>query len=74
MPGHQSRWNGQKDLSFVPLRPERVIEISYDQLQGDRLRHAGQLSRWRPDRDPATCTYEQLDTVAPAELQRIFGG
>jgi len=53
LPGHQSRWNAKKDPSFVLLRPERVVEIRYDQLQGDRLRHAGQFNRWRPDREPA---------------------
>jgi ATP-dependent DNA ligase len=72
LPGHVSRWNGAKDMSFVLLRPERVVEITYDQLQGDRLRHAGQFHRWRPDRDPATCTYEQLEVVVPEELQSVF--
>ena len=72
MPGHQSRWNGKKDLSFVPLRPERVVEVRYDQLQGDRLRHAGQFGRWRPDRDPRSCTYDQLETIVPEELKRVF--
>lgn len=72
MPGHQSRWNGKKDLSFVLLRPERVVEIRYDQLQGDRLRHAGQFNRWRPDRDARSCSYDQLDTIAPEELKHVF--
>jgi len=72
LPGHVSRWNGAKDLSFVPLRPERVVEITYDQLQGDRLRHAGQFHRWRTDRDPRTCTYDQLETAVPAELETVF--
>jgi ATP-dependent DNA ligase len=72
MPGHQSRWNGAKDLTFIPLRPERVVEITFDQMQGDRLRHAGQFHRWRPDRDPRTCTYDQLETIVPQELQQVF--
>ena len=72
LPGHQSRWNAKKDLSFELLRPERVVEIRYDQLQGDRLRHAGQFNRWRPDRDPLSCTYDQLETVVPEELKQVF--
>jgi len=72
LPGHQSRWNGKKDLSFELLRPERVVEIRYDQLQGDRLRHAGQFNRWRPDRDPGSCTYDQLETIVPEELKQVF--
>ena len=61
MPGAVSRWNAKKDLSWVPLRPELVVEIKYDQLEGRRLRHTGQFLRWRPDRDPLSCTYDQLD-------------
>ncbi len=72
LPGHQSRWNARKDQSFELLRPERVVEIRYDQLQGDRLRHAGQFNRWRPDRDPRSCTYEQLETIVPEELKQVF--
>jgi len=56
-----SRWNANKDLSFTPLRPERVVEVRYDYMEGDRFRHTTQFVRWRPDRDPASCTYEQLD-------------
>ncbi len=56
-----SRWNAGKDLSFTPLRPERVVEVRYDYLEGDRFRHTTQFVRWRPDRDPRSCTYEQLD-------------
>lgn len=56
----QSRWNAGKDLSFVPLRPERVVEVRYDHMEGDRFRHTAQFNRWRPDRDPRSCTYEQL--------------
>jgi len=72
LPGHQSRWSGNKDFSFELLRPERVVEIRYDQLQGDRLRHAGQFNRWRPDREPRSCTYEQLETIVPEELKQVF--
>ena len=56
-----SRWNAGKDLSFTPLRPERVVEVRYDYMEGDRFRHTAQFVRWRPDRDPASCTYEQLE-------------
>lgn len=59
--GAASRWNAGKDLSFVALRPELVVEIGYDYMEGSRLRHTGQFRRWRPDRDPASCTFEQLD-------------
>lgn len=55
-----SRWSGSKNLEFVPLRPERVIEVKYDRMEGDRFRHTTQFVRWRPDRDPASCTFEQL--------------
>ena len=72
-PGATSRWNAGKDLSWEPLRPERVVEVAYDQLQGDRFRHAAQFRRWRPDRDPASCTYSQLETIVPAELASVFG-
>jgi len=72
LPGHQSRWNAKKDHSFELLRPERVVEIRYDQLQGDRLRHAGQFNRWRPDRDPRSCSYDQLETIVPEELKQVF--
>ncbi|MGH9035897.1 MAG: ATP-dependent DNA ligase [Acidimicrobiia bacterium] len=73
MPGAQSRWNAGRDLSWEPLRPELVVEVRYDHLQGDRLRHSGQFVRFRDDRDPRSCTYAQLEEVAPAELARIFG-
>jgi ATP-dependent DNA ligase len=73
MPGAQSRWNAGRDLSWEPLRPELVVEVRYDHLQGDRFRHATQFVRFRDDRDPRSCTYEQLEEVAPAELARIFG-
>ena len=60
-------------MSWEPLRCERVVEVAYDQLQGDRLRHAGQFVRWRPDRSPETCRYDQLETVAPELLSEVFG-
>jgi ATP-dependent DNA ligase len=72
LPGAVSRWNAGKDLSFELLRPELVCEVAYDHLQGDRFRHASTFRRWRPDRDPSSCTYEQLETVVPAELQELF--
>jgi ATP-dependent DNA ligase len=56
-----SRWNAGKDLSFVPLRPERVVEVRYDYMEGPRFRHTTQFVRWRPDRTPESCTYDQLD-------------
>ncbi|MDO5501318.1 MAG: ATP-dependent DNA ligase [Propionibacteriaceae bacterium] len=67
-----SRWNSGKDLSFVPLRPELVVEVKYDYLEGRRLRHTGQFSRWRPDRDPESCTFDQLEHVAPFDLNEIL--
>ncbi len=73
MPGGQSRWSGGKDLSWEPLRIERVCEVKYDHLQGDRFRHATIFQRWRPDKSPADCTYSQLEVTAPYELARVFG-
>ncbi len=61
LPGGQSRWSAGKDLSFVPLRPERVLEVAYDHMEGTRFRHSAQFRRWRPDREPESCTYEQLE-------------
>jgi ATP-dependent DNA ligase len=72
MPGASSRWNRGKDLSWEPLRPERVCEVAYDHLQGDRFRHATTFLRWRPDKRPEDCRYDQLEETAPAELQQIF--
>ncbi|MGH9135719.1 MAG: ATP-dependent DNA ligase [Acidimicrobiales bacterium] len=72
MPGGMSRWNAQKDLSWEPLRVERVIEVEYDQLLSGRFRRVARFIRWRPDKDPADCTYDQLETIAPAELAEIF--
>jgi ATP-dependent DNA ligase len=74
MPGAVSRWNAKKDLSWVPLRPELVVEIKYDQLEGRRLRHTGQFLRWRPDRDAASCTYDQLDVPVRYDLNEVLDG
>jgi ATP-dependent DNA ligase len=73
MPGGWSRWNAKKDLSFEPLRPDRVVEVAYEHMQGDRFRHAAQFRRWRPDKDPLSCTYDQLDTAVPELLSSVFG-
>ena len=69
-----SRWNPKKDLSFVPLRPERVVEVRYDYLEGARFRHPPQFVRWRPDRDPASCGYAQLEQPAPFDLADVLAG
>lgn len=74
MPGGVSRWTGGKDLSWEPLRPELVAEVRYEHVQSGRFRHGGRLVRFRSDRTPDSCTYAQLDEVAPAELGAIFGG
>jgi ATP-dependent DNA ligase len=73
LPGAGNRWNAGKDMSWEPLRVERVAEVGYDNLQGDRFRHATKFVRWRPDRDPASCTYGQLDRPVPEELAAVFG-
>ena len=72
MPGGQSRWSQGKDLSWEPLRPELVLEVAYDHMQGDRFRHTAQFRRWRNDKKPTDCTYEQLEVIAPQELAEIF--
>ena len=69
-----SRWNPKKDLSFVPLRPERVVEVRYDYLEGARFRHPPQFVRWRPDRDPASCGFAQLDQPAPFDVTDVLAG
>jgi ATP-dependent DNA ligase len=74
MPGAVSRWNATKDLSWEPLRPERVLEVTYEHMEGTRFRHTAHFLRWRPDKEPHQCTYEQLEVVAPYELSAIFGG
>jgi ATP-dependent DNA ligase len=68
-----SRWNVGKDLSFVPLRPERVVEVRYDHMEGTRFRHTAQFVRWRPDRQPASCTFEQLEEPVSFSLSEILG-
>jgi ATP-dependent DNA ligase len=72
MPGGQSRWSQGKDLSWEPLRPELVVEVAYDHMQGDRFRHTAQFRRWRKDKKPSDCTYAQLEVVPPQELAAIF--
>ncbi len=67
-----SRWNNGKDLSFTPLRPELVVEVRYEHMEGDRFRHTAQFNRWRPDRDPRSCTYEQLDEPVSYDLAEIL--
>jgi ATP-dependent DNA ligase len=74
MPGAPSRWNAKKDLSWEPLRIELVAEVAYEHLQGDRFRHTARFQRWRPDREPGSCTYEQLETPVPVALRQVFGG
>ena len=72
MPGGQSRWSQGKDLSWEPLRPELVVEVAYEHMQGSRFRHMAQFRRWRPDKKPIDCTYAQLEVVPPQELAAIF--
>jgi len=72
MPGAQSRWSAGKDLSWEPLRIERVCEVKYDHMQGNRFRHAASFLRWRPDRKAQDCRYDQLEVTKPYELERIF--
>jgi ATP-dependent DNA ligase len=72
-PGSTSRWNRGKDLSWEPVRPERVCEVAYDHMQGSRFRHAAQFLRWRPDKRPQGCRYDQLEVTPAYELERVFG-
>jgi ATP-dependent DNA ligase len=72
LPGAGSRWSGGKDLSWEPLRPELVVQIAYDHMQGTRFRHTAQFRRWREDKPPRDCTFAQLEVVPPQELQAIF--
>jgi ATP-dependent DNA ligase len=74
MPGALSRWNSGKDLSWQPLRPDLVVEVAYDHMEGDRFRHTTQFLRWRPDREPASCTYEQLEEPVRYDLHRVLRG
>ena len=73
IPGGQSRWSHGKDLSWEPLRPELVVEVAYDHMQGNRFRHTAQFRRWRIDKKPKDCTYEQLEVVPAQEISEIFG-
>jgi ATP-dependent DNA ligase len=70
--GH--RWNARQDMSFVPLRPERVVEVRYDYMEGFRFRHTAQFVRWRPDRDPASCGYDQLERPVRYDLDAVLDG
>lgn len=72
LPGGISRWNATKDLSFTPLRPELVAEVAYERVDNGRFRHSARFQRWRPDRDATSCTFEQLEVVAPVELHTVF--
>ncbi|MEU3048795.1 MULTISPECIES: ATP-dependent DNA ligase [unclassified Streptomyces] len=72
LPGAPSRWSGKKDLSWVALRPERVLEVAYDHMEGDRFRHTAQFRRWRPDRAPSGCTYAQLEEPVRYDLSEVL--
>ena len=74
LPGATSRWNRGKDLSWEPLRAEKVVEVAFDHLQGSRFRHASTFVRWRPDKPPESCRYDQLEETPAFELAKIFGG
>ncbi|SCE45587.1 ATP-dependent DNA ligase [Streptomyces sp. DvalAA-14] len=74
LPGGPSRWTGKKDLSWIPLRPERVVEVAYDHMQGARFRHTAQFRRWRDDREPAQCTYAQLEEPVSYDLGEVLVG
>jgi len=73
MPGGQSRWSAGKDLAWEPLRIERACEVKYDHMQGRRFRHAAVFRRWRPDKRPADCRYDQLEVTTAYELEKVFG-
>jgi ATP-dependent DNA ligase len=73
LPGGQSRWSAGKDLSWEPLRAERVCEVKYDHMQGDRFRHGAVFLRWRPDKSPNECRYDQLEVTPAFELEKVFG-
>ena len=68
-----SRWNAGKDLSFTPLRPELVLEVKYDAMEGNRFRHTAHFKRWRTDRDPESCGYEQLEQPVSYDLTKVLG-
>jgi ATP-dependent DNA ligase len=71
MPGAGSRWNAGKDLGWVPLRIERVAEVTFGQLQEGRFRHGSQFLHWREDREPSTCTYDQLEVATPVAFAQV---
>ncbi|MFC9973246.1 ATP-dependent DNA ligase [Spirillospora sp. NPDC127200] len=73
LPGALSRWSGKRNLEWVPLRPELVVEVAYDGMEGDRIRHTARFRRWRPDRTPESCTYEQLEVPVAYDLDDILG-
>ncbi|HEY4377044.1 MAG TPA: ATP-dependent DNA ligase [Acidimicrobiales bacterium] len=73
LPGGLSRWNAGKDLTFTPLRPDWVAEVAYERVDNGRFRHSARFQRWRPDREPSSCTFEQLEIVPPVELRQVFG-
>ncbi len=73
IPGGQSRWSAGKDMSWEPLRPELVVQVAYDHMQGSRFRHTAQFRRWRTDKKPSDCTFAQLEVVPPHEVEEIFG-
>jgi ATP-dependent DNA ligase len=72
LPGAVSRWNAKKDLSWEPLRPELVVEVAYEHMEGTRFRHTAHFRRWRPDRDPSSCTYEQLDQPVRFDVAKVL--
>jgi ATP-dependent DNA ligase len=72
LPGAVSRWNAKKDLSWLPVRPELVVEVAYDHMEGDRFRHTAQFRRWRPDRTPESCTYDQLERPVRFDLAEVL--
>ena len=72
MPGGMNRWNAKKDMSWEPVRVERVVEVEFDQLQSGRFRRVARFERWRPDKTPTECTYDQLDVAVPLELREVF--
>jgi ATP-dependent DNA ligase len=74
MPGAPSRWSGKKDLGWEPVRPDLVVEVGYDAMEGDRFRHTAQFKRWRPDREPRSCTYEQLERPVRVDVTEVLAG
>jgi ATP-dependent DNA ligase len=74
MPGAISRWSANKTLEWEPLRPEPVVEVAYDAMEGDRFRHTARFVRWRPDRTPGSCTYQQLERPIRFDVDRVLAG